>query len=61
MTEADKNTKARHALEKTKMEAENKLERSSQDLQDLRERSALTGLIRLHLMYQLKLFKIEQD
>lgn len=38
MTEADKNTKARHALEKTKMEAENKLERSSQDLQDLRER-----------------------
>lgn len=41
MTEADKNTKARHALEKTKMEAENKLERSSQDLQDLRERSAL--------------------
>eukprot|EP00105_Crassostrea_gigas_P003377 XP_011416203.1 PREDICTED: centrosomal protein of 112 kDa isoform X5 [Crassostrea gigas] len=38
MTEADKNTKARHALEKNKMEAETKLERSSQDLQDLRER-----------------------
>lgn len=38
MTEADKNTKARHALEKNKMETETKLERSSQDLQDLRER-----------------------
>ncbi|XP_052700439.1 centrosomal protein of 112 kDa-like isoform X5 [Crassostrea angulata] len=38
MTEADKNTKARHTLEKNKMEAETKLERSSQDLQDLRER-----------------------
>ncbi|XP_061172999.1 centrosomal protein of 112 kDa-like isoform X2 [Saccostrea echinata] len=38
MTEADKNTKAKHALEKAKMESDNKLERFTQDLQDLRER-----------------------
>ncbi|XP_062621541.1 centrosomal protein of 112 kDa-like isoform X4 [Saccostrea cucullata] len=38
MTEADKNTKAKHALEKAKMESDNKLERCTQDLQDLRER-----------------------
>ena len=39
MSEADKNTKSKHAIEKSKMESETKLERCSQDMQDLRERS----------------------
>ncbi|XP_078313644.1 centrosomal protein of 112 kDa-like isoform X4 [Crassostrea virginica] len=38
MSEADKNTKSKHAIEKSKMESETKLERCTQDLQDLRER-----------------------
>jgi hypothetical protein len=47
MSEADKNMKAKQALEKSKMELESKLERSTQDLQDVRERFYFSRCLQL--------------